>query len=134
MSIHDNDDGRDGDRWDAEAAAYEEAAGGISRLCRQCEGPLPPDAPDYGFCSSECKDDSDDEDRLAEALDEAEAEFDGEDDFADPGGRSALRAATPDNPRDQPCPSCGEPNRLTPKDVALSYVCDQCADHAERGW
>lgn len=51
--------------------------------------------------------------------------------FADPGGRSALRAATDDNPRDLPCPSCGEPDRLTPKDVALGYQCDGCADRAE---
>ncbi|HEY6009611.1 MAG TPA: hypothetical protein VIU40_14895, partial [Geobacteraceae bacterium] len=36
--------------------------------------------------------------------------------FADPGGRSALRAATKDNPRNLPCPTCGKPNRLTPLD------------------
>lgn len=51
--------------------------------------------------------------------------------FADPGGRSALRAATEDNPRDQPCPKCGAPNRLTPADVALGYQCDRCADSEE---
>lgn len=51
--------------------------------------------------------------------------------FADPGGRSALRAATKDNPRNLPCPTCGEPNRLTPKDVALGYQCDECADALE---
>jgi len=54
--------------------------------------------------------------------------------FADPGGKSALRAASPDNPRDQPCPTCGSENRLTPKDVALGYQCDRCADRAEQGW
>ena len=53
--------------------------------------------------------------------------------FADPGGRSALRAAGPGNPRNLPCPTCGEPNRLTPKDRALHYVCDRCADLAEGG-
>lgn len=53
--------------------------------------------------------------------------------FADPGGRSALRRATPNNPRNQPCPSCGTPNRLTPADVSLGYQCDTCADAAERG-
>lgn len=52
-------------------------------------------------------------------------------DFADPGGRSALRAATAENPRNLPCPSCGAPNRLTPKDVALGYQCDACADRDE---
>jgi hypothetical protein len=54
--------------------------------------------------------------------------------FADPGGNSALRAATDDNPRDLPCPNCGAPNRLTPKDVALSYQCNACADALEGGY
>lgn len=51
--------------------------------------------------------------------------------FADPGGRSALRAATPDNPRDQPCPTCGTPNVLTRIDAARHYQCDRCADRDE---
>jgi hypothetical protein len=51
--------------------------------------------------------------------------------FADPGGNSALRAATPDNPRNLPCPTCGAENRLTPADRALGYQCDDCADRAE---
>jgi hypothetical protein len=59
--------------------------------------------------------------------------YDSECEFADPGGRSALRAATKKNPRNRPCPTCGEPNRLTPKDVALGYQCDECADAQERG-
>lgn len=54
--------------------------------------------------------------------------------FADPGGNSALRAATRNNPRNLPCPTCGEPNRLTPEDKARSYQCDECADMMERGW
>ena len=58
----------------------------------------------------------------------------GDHDFADPGGNSALRAATRDNPRNLPCPTCGEPNRLTPKDRALGYQCDACADRAEMGF
>ena len=53
--------------------------------------------------------------------------------FADPGGQSALRAATDDNPRNLPCPSCGCADRLTPIDVARGYQCDPCADQAERG-
>ncbi len=53
--------------------------------------------------------------------------------FADPGGNSALRAATRDNPRNLPCPNCKAPNRLTPKDKALGYCCDRCADMNERG-
>ena len=51
--------------------------------------------------------------------------------FADPGGRSALRAATPSNPRDQPCPTCGAKNVLTRIDRQRGYQCDGCADRAE---
>lgn len=51
--------------------------------------------------------------------------------FADPFGKSALRAASKSNPRNLPCPTCGEPNRLTPEDRALGYQCDTCADRAE---
>jgi hypothetical protein len=54
--------------------------------------------------------------------------------FADPGGNSALRAAAPRNPRNLPCPSCGEEDRLTPADRARGYQCDACADRAERGF
>lgn len=53
--------------------------------------------------------------------------------FADPGGRSALRAATRTNPRNLPCPRCKTKNVLTPADRARGYVCDRCADAAERG-
>jgi len=49
--------------------------------------------------------------------------------FRDPGGRSALRAGVPRHP----CPTCGEPDRLTDADVQLGYQCDSCADRAE-GW
>ena len=55
-------------------------------------------------------------------------------DFADPGGNSALRAARKGNPRNLPCPTCGEPNRLTPADKARGYQCDGCADRAEFGF
>ncbi len=54
-------------------------------------------------------------------------------DFADPGGNSALRAASETNPRNLPCPTCGVEDRLTPEDVALGYQCDPCADQDERG-
>jgi hypothetical protein len=53
--------------------------------------------------------------------------------FADPGGRSALRAETEDNPRNLPCPTCGTENVLTPADRAAGYQCDSCADQAEGG-
>lgn len=54
-------------------------------------------------------------------------------DFANPG--SALRASSPTNPRNLPCPTCGEPNRLTPADRAQGYQCDTCANAAEgMGW
>lgn len=74
--------------------------------------------------------------------------------FADPGGGSALRAATLDhcwrcngkisksdefckhcgfrlNPRKFPCPCCGSKQVLTPADKQRGYVCDPCADRAE---
>lgn len=55
--------------------------------------------------------------------------------FARPGSNSALRAATNKNPRNLPCPNCGEPNRLTAADKARGYQCDSCADRAEGcGW
>jgi len=60
--------------------------------------------------------------------------YDEYNDFADPTGVSALRRATPDNPRNLPCPNCGRENVLTPKDRSLGYQCDACADRAERGW
>jgi hypothetical protein len=53
--------------------------------------------------------------------------------FQDPGGTSSLRRATPSNPRNLPCPTCKEPNKLTPLDVQAGYQCDECADKAERG-
>jgi hypothetical protein len=53
--------------------------------------------------------------------------------FADPGGRSALRAETRSNPRNLPCPTCGRENVLTPLDVARCYQCNVCADRAEGG-
>jgi len=55
-------------------------------------------------------------------------------DFADPGGVSALRAATPSNPRNLPCPTCGRENMLTPADRDRGYQCDVCAQDAERGY
>ena len=53
---------------------------------------------------------------------------------AEPRGRSALRAATRDNPRTLPCPACGAPNRLTPLDRAKGSRCHACAAQAERGF
>lgn len=49
--------------------------------------------------------------------------------FRDPGGVSALHPGR----RDRPCPTCGKPNRLTARDVAKHYQCDECADRAEGG-
>jgi hypothetical protein len=53
--------------------------------------------------------------------------------FADPGGNSALRASSPSNPRNLPCPNCRRPNLLTPADKARGYQCDSCADALEGG-
>lgn len=68
----------------------------------------------------------------SDSIDEAEYLIDGVG-FADPGGRSALRAATEDNPRNLPCPTCKRENMLTPADRRRGYQCDYCADAAEGG-
>jgi hypothetical protein len=60
-------------------------------------------------------------------------EEDGGIQFADPGGNSALRAETPENPRNLPCPDCGAGNVLTPEDRACGYRCNGCANRAEMG-
>lgn len=64
-------------------------------------------------------------------------EYEGDDermDFAESGGRSALRASGKNNRRNLPCPTCHAPNRLTPADRALGYQCNECADHTEGGY
>ena len=62
--------------------------------------------------------------------------YDEDDDFSEfesPYGNSSLRKATKSNPRNQPCPTCKQPDRLTAKDVRLHYQCNACADRCERG-
>ena len=71
----------------------------------------------------------DEEIRIARCQDMEEMGRDGFIDFANPG--SALRAETPTNPRNLPCPTCGQSNTLTPEDVALHYQCDTCAARTE---
>ena len=73
-------------------------------------------------------------DAESDEVPEGYLDADEDNDFADPGGLSTLRRATPDNPRILPCPTCGRPNRLTPKDRELGYQCDACATRLERGW
>jgi len=62
---------------------------------------------------------------------EYHGEYDGGPRFADPGGRSALRATSRRNPRNRPCPTCGGENRLTAEDVHRGYQCNSCADREE---
>ena len=45
---------------------------------------------------------------------------------------SALRAASASNPRNLPCPTCKQPNKLTEADRRWGYQCDDCA-HMEDG-
>jgi len=47
---------------------------------------------------------------------------------------SALRKATKCNPRNLPCPTCKEENKLTSADKAKGYQCDDCANRAEGLW
>jgi hypothetical protein len=49
-------------------------------------------------------------------------------------GGSALRRANRHNPRCLPCPTCGQPNKLTPADKRAGYQCDDCADREEGGF
>ena len=84
-------------------------------------------------------DDEEEEDDVGEWGEEDDDIYWGDDEewepdsFADPGGESALRAATRNNPRNLPCPTCKQPNLLTPKDVARGYQCDRCARRDEGG-
>lgn len=101
--------------------------------CEFCEARIvDPDDPDvvtdntFKFCHQECHNEWLEDGRVFED--------DFHIDFAYPGGFSALRAATDDNPRDQPCPTCKRENVLTPADVAQSYQCDRCAEGEERGF
>ena len=48
-------------------------------------------------------------------------------------GTSALRTASHRNPRNLPCPTCKEPDRLTAADAQRGYQCDACADRDEGG-
>jgi len=49
--------------------------------------------------------------------------------FESPG--SALRASSARNPRNLPCPTCHEADRLTAADARKGYQCDSCADASE---
>lgn len=57
-----------------------------------------------------------------------------DDDYADPDGESALLAESESNPRDLPCPSCGEEDKLTRIDRLRGRQCDACAREYERGY
>lgn len=101
--------------------------------CRECGYFF---APPPGFFACSCGDDDEENSshRSRAGFDEdGEFDDDGGIHFADPGGVSALRAASPTNPRNQPCPDCGEEDALTPLDVACGYCCNACADRNEGG-
>jgi len=44
---------------------------------------------------------------------------------------SALRRSSYNNPKNLPCPTCKQPNKLTPADVRQGYQCDDCANREE---
>jgi len=90
-----------------------------------------------GSDECDCDDDEDQDFDFDEEDDDADDDLRNTIDgvgFADPGGRSALRAATVDNPRIFSCPTCGQPDRLTAIDVQRGYQCDECGDACERGF
>ena len=82
------------------------------------------------FCSDDCVCEYEDDCRLWE--NDYVRDVDGSVlEFADPGGVSALRAATSTNPRIYSCPTCGSLDRLTKKDKQLGYQCDSCSNIEE---
>jgi len=95
--------------------------------CEQCGAPIFGE----GYCY-ECADELGVHGKPG-LCDDFEREYEGDIAFADPGGKSALRAATSNNPRNLPCPNCGRKNVLTPEDWQRGYQCDNCADELERG-
>lgn len=70
---------------------------------------------------------------MTEAWDDDDYDYDDFDSrrFARRG--SALHAASENNPRIFPCPTCGCENRLTRQDQMRGYQCDSCADAMESG-
>jgi len=103
--------------------------------CRGCGEEYPSEELGAEWCcSDECREDYENGDAESFGPDYFDApRFTGEPGFANPGGNSALRAASAANPRSLPCPNCGAANRLTPADKARGYQCDPCADRAEMG-
>jgi len=102
-------------------------------LCEECGGEFPAGELSPDAACEDCERDLQEEANAYGPDYFDDPRFTGEPGFADPGGNSALRAATACNPRNLPCPNCGQPNRLTPADRARGYQCDACADRAERG-
>lgn len=104
---------------------YQSHAPEAENDCEECG------EPSFGKLCEGCQDDLGEYDESWHDFDY----YDMRDDtrFADPGGNSALYAETHNNPRNLPCPTCLEPNRLTPRDKQHGYQCDTCADRAERG-
>ena len=105
--------------------------------CEYCDCRTPPENMIRGQCD-ECyaeNDYSSDAEYESDNMDGDRYGYDempyGDVPFADPGGNSALRAASASNPRNLPCPTCGDENVLTPADVARHYQCDRCSDKAE---
>lgn len=104
---------------------------------------------DFDGCEYECFNDAfdGDFDDFRDERNDWEEDVDGEEDseegddldvdgddrsmFADPGGNSALRAASLSNPRNLPCPQCDRENCLTLADRHQGYICDGCANAAE---
>ena len=51
--------------------------------------------------------------------------------FRDPCTPSALRASSRRNPVTLPCPTCKQPDKLTPADTRAGYQCNDCANREE---
>lgn len=121
-------------KWVESSKTLKDAQDNASCACEECEASLEGQAVIATICAWLCVDCAEREGfEIPGEPDYLDDPYDDDPDFADPGGRSALRATTYGNPRNLPCPTCGEPNRLTPADRQRGYQCDHCADRAERG-
>ena len=48
--------------------------------------------------------------------------------WPDPSQPNIPSGGTYLSPRRLPCPTCGAPNKMTPKDISMGYQCNDCAD------
>lgn len=78
-------------------------------------------------------DDPDDDSDIEDGVDDDFDDHNGFE-FTIPCCDSNIRDATPDRPRNLPCPTCCKPERLSAAEIVAGYECDECAHRVERSW